>query len=74
MSDVQIFDAVRTPRGRGEASVGTLGELSPVALAATPLRALKERANLDTSAVGRWCWAASTRWSIRAAASPAPKF
>lgn len=52
MSSVQIFDAVRTPRGRGKASVGALAELSPVELAAVPLKALKERSKLDTSTVG----------------------
>jgi acetyl-CoA C-acetyltransferase len=52
MSYVQIFDAVRTPRGRGKASVGALAELSPVELAAVPLKALKVRSNLDTSTVG----------------------
>ena len=52
MSYVQIFDAVRTPRGRGKASVGALAELSPVELATVPLKALKDRAKLDTSAIG----------------------
>ncbi|MGK7756056.1 acetyl-CoA C-acetyltransferase [Roseovarius sp. C03] len=52
MQHVQIFDAVRTPRGKGKASVGALAELSPVELATVPLKALKKRSNLDTSAVG----------------------
>lgn len=52
MSYVQIFDAVRTPRGRGKASVGALAELSPIELAAVPLKALKERNGIDTSAIG----------------------
>lgn len=52
MEYVQIFDAVRTPRGRGKASVGALAELSPTELAAVPLKALKERNNIDTSAIG----------------------
>lgn len=52
MQHVRIFDAVRTPRGKGKASVGALAELSPVELATVPLKALKERSNLDTSAVG----------------------
>lgn len=52
MEYVQIFDAVRTPRGRGKASVGALAELSPIELAVVPLKALKERNNIDTSAVG----------------------
>lgn len=52
MGFVQIFDAVRTPRGRGKASVGALAELSPTELAAIPLRALRSRAGLDTAAIG----------------------
>ncbi|RJL05522.1 acetyl-CoA C-acetyltransferase [Paracoccus aestuarii] len=52
MTSVQIFDAVRTPRGRGKASVGALAELSPTELAAIPLRALQQRSGLDTAAIG----------------------
>ncbi|OXT02170.1 acetyl-CoA acetyltransferase [Notoacmeibacter marinus] len=52
MQHVRIFDAVRTPRGKGNASVGALAELSPVELATVPLRALKDRSDLDTAAVG----------------------
>lgn len=52
MEHVRIFDAVRTPRGRGRATTGALAELSPVGLAAVPLRALAERSGLDTSAIG----------------------
>ena len=50
MVDAYIFDAVRTPRGRGK-SDGSLHEVAPVELAATPLRALKSRYDLDTAAV-----------------------
>jgi acetyl-CoA C-acetyltransferase len=46
-----IFDAVRTPRGKGRASSGALAELSPVELAAIPLRALVERAGLDPARI-----------------------
>ncbi|MBP6900180.1 MAG: acetyl-CoA C-acetyltransferase [Burkholderiaceae bacterium] len=42
MSHAFIFDAVRTPRGRGRAS-GSLHEVGPARLAAAPLRALRER-------------------------------
>lgn len=45
MTEAYIFDAVRTPRGRGKAS-GALHEVSPVRLATTVLRAIKERNNL----------------------------
>ncbi len=50
MTDAFILDAVRTPRGRGKPD-GSLHEVAPVELAATPLRALKTRHNLDTSLV-----------------------
>jgi acetyl-CoA C-acetyltransferase len=43
-----IFDAVRTPRGKGKASSGGLTSVSPVELAAIPLKALQERNHLDS--------------------------
>jgi len=49
MSEALIFDAVRTPRGKGKR--GSLHSVRPVALAAGVLRALSERNSLDTSAV-----------------------
>ncbi|BDR07970.1 acetyl-CoA C-acetyltransferase [Comamonas thiooxydans] len=45
-----IFDHVRTPRGKGKPD-GALHEVTPVWLAAQPLLALRERNQLDTSAV-----------------------
>lgn len=45
-----IFDAVRTPRGRGKKD-GSLYEIKPVNLLSTVLTALEERNHLDTSAV-----------------------
>ena len=45
MADAFIYDHVRTPRGKGK-SDGSLHEVTALALAATPLRALKERNNL----------------------------
>ena len=50
MADAYIYDHVRTPRGRGRAD-GSLHEVTALALAATPLRALKERNNLNTGDV-----------------------
>ena len=47
--DALIFDAVRTPRGKGRN--GALEQVKPVDLAATVLRALAGRTRLDTSAV-----------------------
>lgn len=48
--DAYIYDAVRTPRGRGKAD-GSLHEIQPIDLLTTCLRALQTRNNLDTSQV-----------------------
>jgi acetyl-CoA C-acetyltransferase len=45
-----IYDAVRTPRGRGKAQ-GSLHTLSPLELAATVLRSLPERGDFDPSII-----------------------
>ncbi len=50
MPDAYIYDAVRTPRGRGK-SDGSLHEVTSLRLAETALRALKERNDLDTALV-----------------------
>ncbi|GGA78989.1 acetyl-CoA acetyltransferase [Nitratireductor aestuarii] len=50
MQDCFIYDAVRTPRGRGRPD-GALHEVPPLDLAAHSLRALRDRNNLDTSLV-----------------------
>ncbi len=50
MADAYIFDHVRTPRGRGKPD-GALHEVTALALAASPLRALKERNQLDSKLV-----------------------
>ena len=50
MVDAYIFDHVRTPRGRGKPD-GALHEVTALALAAFPLRALKERNQLDPKLV-----------------------
>lgn len=51
MRDAFIYDAVRTPRGRGKAT-GALYEVKPIELVATVLRALESRNDLDTVDVG----------------------
>jgi acetyl-CoA C-acetyltransferase len=48
--DAYVFDAVRTPRGRGKSS-GSLYTVRPVDLLAHSLRALRDRNDLDTSQV-----------------------
>ncbi len=50
MTDAYIYDAVRTPRGRGKAS-GSLHEVTPIRLAGAALTALRDRNALDTAAV-----------------------
>ncbi|GGD53981.1 acetyl-CoA acetyltransferase [Emticicia aquatilis] len=46
--EAYIYDAVRTPRGRGK-SDGSLHEIQPVDLLATVLKAIKDHHDLDTS-------------------------
>ena len=50
MPEAYIYDHVRTPRGRGKAD-GALHEVTALALATAPLRALKERNNLREDVV-----------------------
>lgn len=50
MTQAFIYDAVRTPRGKGRQD-GRLHGATPVHLAATTLAALRERNQLDTSAI-----------------------
>lgn len=50
MTDALIFDAVRTPRGKGKSS-GALYTVRPVELLAGALRALRDRNHLDTGQV-----------------------
>ena len=49
MTEALIYDAVRTPRGKGKR--GALHSVKPVTLAAGLLRALEKRNRLNTSAV-----------------------
>jgi acetyl-CoA C-acetyltransferase len=51
MADVFIFDALRTPRGRGKAGKGGLSHLHPQEILAQTLNALAARLNLDRSLV-----------------------
>ena len=50
MPEAYIYDAVRTPRGRGKPD-GSLHEVTSLRLAEAALRSLKERNNLDTKLV-----------------------
>lgn len=55
MSDAFIYDAVRSPRGKGRPD-GSLHELSSVALSAKILNAVKERNGLEGHAVEDVIW------------------
>jgi acetyl-CoA C-acetyltransferase len=50
VSDAFLFDAVRTPRGRGKSN-GSLHTVKPLHLLATTLAALRDRTQLDTRQV-----------------------
>ena len=50
MTDAFIYDALRTPRGRGKAT-GALHEVSPIGLVVGILQALRDRHGLDTALV-----------------------
>ena len=49
-TEAYIFDAVRTPRGRGKKD-GSLHSVKPITLLTTVLNALQERNHLDTAQV-----------------------
>ena len=55
MTDAYIYDAIRTPRGKGRAD-GSLHEVTSLRLSALTLNALKERNNLDGHAVEDVIW------------------
>jgi acetyl-CoA C-acetyltransferase len=61
VSEAYIIDAVRTPRGIGKAGKGALAHLHPQHLAATVLKAIKERNDLDTADVEDIIWSTSTQ-------------
>ncbi|MGN6471142.1 MAG: beta-ketoacyl synthase N-terminal-like domain-containing protein, partial [Rhizobiaceae bacterium] len=50
MADAYVYDAVRTPRGRGKKD-GSLHEVPAVRLAAKTLEAIRDRNGLDTATV-----------------------
>ncbi len=49
-TEAYVFDAIRTPRGRGKKS-GALYEVTPIELVASLLKELQARCDLDTSQV-----------------------
>ncbi len=61
MAEAYIIDAVRTPRGIGKVGKGALAASHPQHLAATVLKAIAERSQLDTSTVDDVIWSTSTQ-------------
>ncbi|MFN7002827.1 MAG: acetyl-CoA C-acetyltransferase [Roseinatronobacter sp.] len=55
MTEAYIYDAIRTPRGKGRAD-GSLHEVTAVRLSAGVLNALKSRNDLDTVAIEDVIW------------------
>ena len=55
MTDAFIYDAARTPRGKGRAD-GSLHEVTSLALSARLLNAVKQRNNLEGHAVEDLIW------------------
>ena len=60
MRDAYIFDAVRSPRGKGRSN-GSLHEVTPAKLSADMLNALKSRNNLEGHAVEDVIWGNATQ-------------
>ncbi|MBT8473426.1 MAG: acetyl-CoA C-acetyltransferase [Marinicaulis sp.] len=50
MTEAYIYDAVRTPRGKGKAD-GSLHEITPVELATQVLKAVRDRNNIDAGEI-----------------------
>ena len=61
MAEAYIIDAVRTPRGVGKPGKGALSHLHPQHLAATVLKAIKDRNQLDTKSVDDIIWSTSSQ-------------
>ena len=51
MTDCFIYDAVRTPRGKGRMKDGALADATPLQLAKTVLQALPERGDFDSAEI-----------------------
>jgi acetyl-CoA C-acetyltransferase len=67
MSEAWIIDACRTPRAIGKVGKGALAHLHPQRLAATVLKALKDRNDIDTAEVDDVIWGTSTQVGMQGA-------
>ncbi|ROT97059.1 acetyl-CoA C-acyltransferase [Altererythrobacter sp. FM1] len=61
MTQAYIIDAVRTPRGIGKVGKGALAHLHPQHLAATVLKSIAERNDLNTATVDDIIWSTSSQ-------------
>jgi acetyl-CoA C-acetyltransferase len=61
MGEAYIIDACRTPRGIGKIGKGALSEIHPQQLAATVLKAIAKRNDLNTAEVDDIIWGTSTQ-------------
>ena len=61
MAEAYIIDACRTPRGIGKTGKGALAHMHPQHLAATVLRAIAERNDLDTADIDDVIWSTSSQ-------------
>ena len=61
MTEAWIIDTCRTPRGIGKVGKGALADFHPQHLAATVLKAIAERNNLNTAEVDDIIWGTSSQ-------------
>lgn len=61
MAEAYIIDACRTPRGIGKIGKGALADMHPQRLAASALKAIATRNNLNTAEVDDVIWGTSTQ-------------
>jgi acetyl-CoA C-acetyltransferase len=66
MAEAYIIDAVRTPRSIGKLGKGALSAMHPQHVAATVLKALKDRNNLNTADVDDIIWGTSAQMGQQA--------
>src|SRR5262249_7611095 len=65
MPEAYIIDAVRTPRSIGKVGKGALAHMHPQHVAATVLKALAERNNLNTAEVDDILWGTSAQMGLQ---------
>lgn len=65
MAEAFIIDAVRTPRSIGKMGKGALSHLHPQHVAATVLKALKDRNDLNTAEVDDIIWGTSAQMGLQ---------